>query len=131
MICADTSSFIAFIQGEPEPDVELIAQALAQSILVFSPVIVTELLSDPNLSFTTEASILDVPMLEITPGYWERAGRLRALLMRHKVRPKIADTLIAQSCLDHQATLITRDRDFLAFQKFAGLQVLFGKVGAP
>ncbi len=131
MICADTSSFVAYIQGGSEPDVELVSQALAQHLLVFSPVIVTELLSDPNLASMTEASIHDVPKLDITPGYWERAGRLRALLMRRKLRPKIADTLIAQSCLDHRVGLITRDRDFLAFQKHAGLQVLLGKAGGP
>jgi predicted nucleic acid-binding protein len=46
------------------------------------------------------------------------------LLIQHQCRPKIADTLIAQSCLDHDVPLITRDVDFKAFQKFAGLQLL-------
>ena len=50
MICADSSSFIAFTQGEAERDVELVAHALAQQLLVFSPVTVSELLSDPNLA---------------------------------------------------------------------------------
>ena len=48
----------------------------------------------------------------------------RAGLFRRGYRPKIADTLIAQSCLDHRVPLITRDRDFSCFQKFAGLQLL-------
>jgi len=127
MICADSSSFIAFTQGEAERDVELVAHALAQQLLVFSPVTVSELLSDPNLAPSIEASVLEVPTLEITPGYWERAGKLRALLMARQLRPKIADTLIAQSCLDHQVPLITRDRDFTGFQKHAGLSVLLAK----
>src|SRR6266568_3057762 len=127
MICADSSSFIAFTQGEPERDVELVAQALAQRLLVLSPVTASELLSDPNLAPSIEASVLEVPTLEITRGYWERAGKLRALLMARQLRPKIADTLIAQSCLDHQVPLITRVRDFAAFQKHAGLSVLLAK----
>jgi len=45
-------------------------------------------------------------------------------MFRLRLRPKVADTLIAQSCLDHGVPLITRDRDFSSFQKIAGLQLL-------
>ncbi len=124
MICADTSSFVAFIQGGREPDVELVRHALAHHLLVLAPVSVAELLSDPNLTDAAEEVILQTPRLEILPGYWERAGKLRALLIRRKFRSKMADSLIAQSCIDHQIPLITRDQDFLAFQKLAGLQLL-------
>jgi predicted nucleic acid-binding protein len=31
--------------------------------------------------------------------------------------------MIPQSCLDHGIPLITRDRDFSSFQKFAGLRL--------
>jgi predicted nucleic acid-binding protein len=124
MTCADSSSFIAFIKGDRGPDVLMVAQALAGSLLVLAPVSVSELLSDPGLTPSLEQLIIGLPRLEISLGYWERAGRLRALLMRHKFRPKIADTLIAQSCLDHDVPLITRDQDFQAFRKLAGLRLL-------
>lgn len=124
MICADTSSFVAFLEGDKEPDVELIAEALAHRLLVLSPVSVAELLSDPNLSPSLQESLIEIPRLEIKPGYWERAGKLRAQLIQLQLRPKMADTLIAQSCLDYRVPLVTRDRDFLAFQKVAGLRLL-------
>jgi len=124
MICADTSSFIAFSRGERERDVELVVQALMHRLLALAPVSVAELLSDPGLAPSMEKVVLGVPRLEITPGYWERAGKLRAKLIRHKFRPKIADTLIAQSCLDHRVPLVTRDEDFIPFQQLAGLQLL-------
>lgn len=124
MICADSSSFIAYIKGGTEADVALLAQALANRLLVLAPVSVTELLSDPQLPRDRQEMILLLPCLEIVPGYWERAGKLRALLIGHKYHPKIADTLIAQSCLDHDVPLITRDQDFKAFQRFAGLRLL-------
>jgi predicted nucleic acid-binding protein len=124
MICADTSSFIAFINGERERDVELVAKASQYHLLVLAPVSVTELLSDPSLTSLVEELVLETPRLEIKPGYWERAGKLRALLMRHGYRPKTADTLIAQCCLDDQVPLVTRDEDFLAFQKLAPLRLL-------
>lgn len=124
MICADSSSFVAYIQGERHPDVALLSQALMNRLLVLAHVSVTELLSDPHLPRDRQELVLQLPCLELLPGYWERAGKLRALLIGHKLRPKIADTLIAQSCLDHDVPLITRDQDFKAFQKFAGLRLL-------
>jgi predicted nucleic acid-binding protein len=41
-----------------------------------------------------------------------------------KTKAKLADTLIAQLCIDHEVPLITRDRDFSHFQKFCGLKLL-------
>jgi len=122
--CADTSSLVAYIHGERGPDLELVDRALSEYSLVLSPVSVTELLSGPLVTPPLEKFILGIQRLEIKPGYWERAGKLRADLIRRGYRPKIADTLIAQSCLDHGVPLITRDRDFLCFQKFAALRLL-------
>ena len=124
MTCADTSSVVAYMQGEQGSDVELVDRALADRSLVLAPVSVTELLSAPLLTPSLEKFILGIQQLEIKTGYWERAGKLRAELMRRGYRPKVADTLIAQSCLDHQVPLITRDRDFTAFRDVAGLRLL-------
>ncbi|HEX5544384.1 MAG TPA: PIN domain-containing protein [Nitrospira sp.] len=70
-------------------------------------------------------TILELPTLQITEGFWERAGLLRAKLLANSRRANLADTLIAQSCLDHHATLVTRDRDFKNFVSLAGLRVAF------
>jgi len=124
MICADTSSVVALLKGEQGRDVEMVRNALANGILVLAPASVAELLSDPAIVPPIEEAVLDIPQLEVTSGYWERVGRLRARLIRHRFRPKLAEALIAQSCLDHDVLLITRDRDFSPFQKLAGLQLL-------
>ena len=124
MICADTSSLVALLGGEQGHDVDLVRQALTDRILCVSPTSVTELLSDPDPSPSLAELVTKIPRLEISEGYWERAGKLRARMFRHQLRPKFADTLIAQSCLDHRVPLVTRDRDFSCFQKFAGLRVL-------
>jgi predicted nucleic acid-binding protein len=123
MICADTSSVVALLKGDAGRDVEVVRNALVDGTLVLAPASVAELLSDPAITPPIEESILDIPQLEVTPGYWERVGRLRARLMRHRFRPKLADSLIAQSCLDHDVLLVTRDRDFSPFQKVAGLRL--------
>lgn len=125
MLCLDTSSLIAYLQGEEGADVDAVDQALVDQVGVLSPVTVTELLSDPHLSSTLRRTILELPTLHITDGFWERAGLLRAKVIKTGRRAKLADTLIAQSCLDHHATLVTRDRDFKSFISLAGLRVAF------
>ncbi len=124
LFLADISSLVALLEGEQGRDVELVRSALADRALVLAPVCVAELLSDPDLTPSVEESLLKIPQLEITPGYWERAGKLRAKLLRHRFRPKLADSLIAQSCLDHEVPLVTRDRDFSPFEKLVGLRLL-------
>lgn len=124
MICVDTCSMIAYLNGETGSDVNAVDQALIQQTLALAPVSIAELISDPSFSPTAEAFVLAVPRLAVSSGYWERAGRLRRKILSHRYRARIADTLIAQSCLDHGVALITRDRDFKAFQKIAGLQLL-------
>ena len=39
------------------------------------------------------------------------------------VERQLADTLIAQTCIDYGIALLTRDRDFTSFQKHAGLKL--------
>jgi len=126
MLCLDTSSVIAYLQGDRGHDVDLVDQALADAVGVVSPVTVAELLSDPHLRPGVRRIILELPALSLADGYWERAGLLRAKVLRAGSKARLADTLIAQNCLDHQATLVTRDRDFKIFQQGAGLRVLIG-----
>lgn len=123
MLCLDTSSLIAYLQGDSGADVGLIDQALVDQVGAISPVTVAELLSDPDLSSTLRQTILELPVLQILEGFWERAGLLRAKVIRSGRRASLADTLIAQSCLDHQATLVTRDRDFKAFVSVSELRL--------
>jgi predicted nucleic acid-binding protein len=123
MLCLDTSSLIAYLQGEEGADIAIIDQALIDQIGVLSPVTVAELFSDPNLSRPLRRTILELPTLSLTEGFWERAGLLRAKVIKTGLRANLADTLIAQSCLDHHATLVTRDRDFKAFVSAVGLRV--------
>ena len=69
------------------------------------------------LSRKLQASFRFLPMLDTSPGLWERSGRLR----EHGYRPKLADTLIAQACIDYRTPLLTRDRDFQPFAKHSKL----------
>ena len=124
MICPDTSCWIAYLQGERGWDIDFLDVSLEAESVVMAPVVLAEIFSDPKLDASTRSSFRSLPLLDVSAGYWERAGLTRALLLRHAKRPKLADTLIAQTCLDYRVPLLTRDRDFDAFSKHAGLQLI-------
>jgi len=124
VIAADTSSMIAFLQGDPGDDTDVIQSALDHQQLALPPVVLTELLSDPAITRPVRTLLAGLPILDIEPGYWERAGILRASVLKQKKKARVADALIAQSCLDQSSPLVTRDRDFRHFAKAAGLPLL-------
>jgi predicted nucleic acid-binding protein len=124
VIAADTSSMIAFLQGDPGDDTDVIQSALDHQQLALPPAVLTELLSDPAVSRPVRTLLAGLPILDIEPGYWERAGLLRASVLKQKKKARVADSLIAQSCLDQSSPLVTRDRDFRHFAKAAGLPLL-------
>ena len=124
MIAADTSSWIAFLEGSAGEDVNLLDRALQDRQVVMVPVVLTELLSDPRLPSHVAETISDVPLLDVASGYWQRAGALRAKVLATRRRGRLGDALIAQSCIDQSIPLITRDRDFRAFAVAANLNLV-------
>lgn len=123
MIAADTSTWVAFLSGAAGDDVLLLKQALQDRQLLMVPMVLTELLSDPQLPSTVAASLAAVPLLALSTGFWERAGALRAKVLAKRRRARLADALIAQACVDAGVALITRDRDFRAFEQAASLRL--------
>ena len=123
MIATDASSLFAYFSGDQGEDTEYVASALAGGQLVLPPVVVTEILSGHANVPAIDDLIQQVGLLDVMEGYWQRAGHARRLLHRHHVKAKVADTLIAQSCIDHDVALITRDRDFRHFAKHCGLKL--------
>ena len=126
MIAADTSTWVAFLQGGRGPDVDLLDRALRDQQVVMPPVVLTELLSDPQLRADVASTLCEVPLVEIADGYWQRAGELRARVLAARRKARLGDALIAQSCLDRGIPLVTRDRDFKAFAAAAALDIVAG-----
>ena len=124
MICADTNCWIAYLSGEEGQDVGILDHAVVHGAVVMAPVVLSELLSDPTLESQDAADLCAITLLEIRPGYWERAGKLRAQLLAKRVKARLADTLIAQICIDHDIPLITRDKDIRHFATHGGLRLL-------
>jgi hypothetical protein len=124
MIAADTSTWIAFFEGESGDDARLLDKALGDRQVLMVPAVLTELLSDSQLPPTVAESLKELPMMEIETGYWQRAGELRARVLAKGRKARLGDALIAQSCLDHGIALLTRDRDFRTFAGTAGLDLM-------
>ena len=124
MIAADTSVLIDYFKGIHNTQTDKLDEVLFHHLLVLPPPVLVEILSDPLLPKKFVDKIKELPLLELMDNYWQRAGINRSKLISKKLKARLADTLIAQSCIDHKVSLITRDTDFKHFVKYCGL-ILF------
>ena len=130
MIAVDTSTWIAFLQGDGGDDAETLDRALEDRQVLMVPVVLTEVLSDPKLASEVAQTLSELPLIEVGDGYWQRAGELRAKVLAKRRKARLGDALIAQSCIDRGIPLLTRDRDFRAFADAAGLDLVIASSAA-
>jgi len=123
MMAVDSSTIVAYFDNETGADVHLFDANLLAGQIVLPPVVLSEVLSDPTLPAKHAALVQQLPVLDTLNGYWIRAGQLRASILARNLRARLADTLIAQSCLDHNVALIRRDPDFRHFARYCGLKL--------
>ncbi len=124
MIAADTSVLIDYFQGKESPQTIRLDEILTSHALILPPPILVEILSDSLLPKKFIEKMIELPILKPTEGFWVRAGLNRAKLISKKLKARLADTLIAQSCIDYKIPLITNDSDFRHFVKYCGLILL-------
>jgi predicted nucleic acid-binding protein len=122
LIATDTSSLVAYLSGESGEDVTQLQTAIEADALLMPPPVLSELLSKPDVS-QIEALLANVPLMEIMDGFWDRAGRNRRVLRLQGLKAALADSLIAQCCIDADVPLITRDRDYRHFERWCGLKL--------
>ena len=115
MIFVDTSSLQRYLAGLFGRDTRAVADAIARREAYLPPVVVTEALSNFFLDDDGVDRILALPAIDLLDGYWARAGRMRAKLLRQGRKAKLGDALVAQLCLDYGAPLITHNGDFEIF----------------
>jgi hypothetical protein len=123
MAAVDSSTLISYLLGRQGEDVELFDAALAAGNLRIPPPVIAEVLCHPNLPREHIDLIDALPILELLPGFWHRAAKTRRALLSRGLRARLADSLIAQFCVDHNEVLIARDPDFRHFAKHCGLKL--------
>ena len=124
MIAVDTNVAIYYFSGKITAETSYLENLFKNSLAIFPPLVITELLSDPWISNKAIDFISSAPQLDVLPGYFERTGRLRAKLLRRGLKARTADSLIAQNCIDNKVSLLTSDKDFKNFQKYCGLSLV-------
>ena len=123
MIAVDTNVLHDYFADQTGPKFHMVEEAFEQNTLILPPAVLTEALSDPALPATKAARIRAIPLIDVTDGFWDRAGILRAFLLSLRYSGRLGDVLIAQSCIDQEIPLITYDRDFRRFER-VGLKLL-------
>lgn len=123
MFAVDSSTLIAFGNNQQGEDIELFMKVILEERIQIPPAVISEVLSNPHHNNRIEQVLGGIKALEIKEEYWQRVGALRCTIIKQKLKAHFADTLIAQSCIDHDIPLITRDADFRHFVKFGGLKL--------
>jgi predicted nucleic acid-binding protein len=123
MVAVDTSTVVAYLSESSGTDVEQFDAHLSAGSVALPPVALSELLSDPLMPSKHRALVLRLPKIEITEGYWVRAAATRSIVLAQKLRARLPDALIVQSCLDADLPLITRDTYFGHFARLCGLKL--------
>jgi predicted nucleic acid-binding protein len=122
LIAIDTSSLRRWAEHRSGADIDQVREAIRNGDAALPPVVLTEALSKPAVEPVFVAIVMSLGLMSIREGYWKRAGELRSDVLSEGHKAKLADVLIAQSCIDHDVALITHDADFRHFTR-AGLKL--------
>lgn len=123
MIAADTSALVNFYNNENvHPALEM---AMADGVVVIPCVVLGEILSTPNLPKPIRNNLTSIPVLYPRDDeFWVRVADLRQRALSKSRKARLADTLIAQVCLDFGIPLITQDKDFRSLAEFCRLRLI-------
>jgi predicted nucleic acid-binding protein len=123
-VAVDSSTLISYLNGREGKDVTLLKILLQEKSAFLPPVTVSETLSSPSVTADMVEAVCSFPILTIEENYWRRVGETRRVLLAHKLKAHLPDALIAQSCIDHEVPLLTRDPDFAHYAKHCGLKLV-------
>jgi len=111
-IVADTSEWIEYLANRPTP---VFRQWLQTGSVIVPAVVATELTSGARTreeQFVIEDLLQDLPFQDCSFHHCARAGELRRSLRAKGVSVSSLDALVAQSAIDRDAPLVTRDAIF-------------------
>jgi predicted nucleic acid-binding protein len=128
VLIVDTNVWASYFNGEPTPHVERLDRAFAiEEDLTVLPIIITEVLQ----GFRTDGGfaaardlLLALPVYEPSLDTHVEAARLFRRLRAKGVTVRgTVDCIIAQSCMEHAAELLSPDADFRQIAKHEPLRL--------
>jgi predicted nucleic acid-binding protein len=129
VVIVDTTVWVDYLQGVENPETEWLHRELDRQRLGLTDIILCEVLQGVRndvVAKDVERRLLKLEVFD-TVGVAvarEAARNYRALRGRGQTVRKTIDCLIATFCLRGQHSLLHRDRDFDAFEKFLELSVI-------
>jgi tRNA(fMet)-specific endonuclease VapC len=111
-VVADTSVWIDFFAGRPQPEVEA---ALENGTVILPPIVVAELISGarrPRDRAAIAGVLAELPIHETPIDHWIRVGDLRRTLRDRGLSVSTPDAHVAQCALDRDALLLSDDKIF-------------------
>jgi predicted nucleic acid-binding protein len=123
VIAADSSSLIAYLEGDEGDDISIIERAISNGELAFPPPVVTELRAGAAPNDQLNLLLAETVRLPVEVGLWDRVGMHRRLLIEKGLKARFADAVVAQCCIDADVPLIARDRDYRHFERWCGLKL--------
>lgn len=129
MIVVDSSVWIDFFRNVSHPQVELLDRLVLQEQVVLGDLILCEVLRGLRTSrdvilvedYYAAFEVVDMGGAKLAR---RAAANYRTLRERGITIRKTVDLLIATWCLDNDARLLHRDRDFDPFEQVFGLRVV-------
>jgi predicted nucleic acid-binding protein len=125
LVLVDTSAWIAFFRGE-RAAVERLDPLLAEGDAAVCGPTFAELVSgapSPADSRRLATLLQGLEWLEPAAAIWERIAATRFALARAGKQSALLDLFIATTAADHDAELLTRDRDFVDIAAVIPLQL--------
>ena len=129
MIVADSSVWIDLFRDAPHAHVELLSRALQRERVVLGDLVLCEVLRGlrtPRDVILVEDYFAAFDVVDMGGARLARraAANYRTLREQGITTRKTVDLLIATWCLDNDAWLLHRDRDFDPFERVFGLRVV-------
>jgi len=129
VIMVDTSAWIDFLRGENSMFRHILHELIeGEEEIAITGIILTEILQgikEERPFRTTRDFLLEFPAYEPVSITWIRAASIYKECRKNGNTPRSTiDCLIAAVCLEHDFTVLHKDRDYEIIAKYTGLKVM-------
>lgn len=125
VLIVDTSSWISFLKGQGNEDLE---SALEEGRVYLPPIVIAELLSGKTKSAKKSQLrelLHELPLCDSDFNHWVRVGDLRSELQSKGLTISTPDAHVAQCALDLNGYLVSEDSIFPKISKHFPLKILY------